>query len=303
MYESSFVEAAGVRLAFMRIGAPGPTLVFLHEGLGSIAQWRDFPESLARATGFGALVYERQGHGASDPLAGPRTARYLHDEALIVLPAVLSATGIGDAVLIGHSDGGSIALIYAGDEVARRDVKLRGVITEAAHVMVEEESLAGIRAAKKAYATTDLAQRLARYHGIGIRSGVGQAIRLPGDGAAIAGRQIACPTSAAKGSRPSASADDTRADALFFAWADAWLLPDFRELCLDEYVRRITCPILALQGADDEYGTPAQLDVIARTASAPVETVLIPNCRHTPHQQAREETMARMVVFIKGLPS
>ncbi len=142
-------------------GKPGETMIFLHEGLGSIAQWRDFPQALCRATGLPAVVYERWGYGSADPLEGPRTVRYLHDEALRSLPEVMRQLRIDRSILIGHSDGGSIALLFA----SAWPEKVRGIVTEAAHVFVEEVTLAGIREAVKIYASSDLPERLSKYHG------------------------------------------------------------------------------------------------------------------------------------------
>ncbi len=140
---------------------PAPaTLVFLHEGLGSIAQWRDFPSCLSTLTGLPCLVYERLGYGSSDALNEQRTVRYLHDEALISLPEILEQCNIHDAILIGHSDGGSIALIYA----AVHGDKICGVITEAAHVFVEDVTINGILRAVKQYETTGLKNRLYQFH-------------------------------------------------------------------------------------------------------------------------------------------
>ena len=163
--ETRFLEVAGRRLEYAWHG-PGPeaapTLVFLHEGLGCVRLWRDFPARLAAATGLGAFVYSRWGYGLSDPVALPRSVRYMHDEALEVLPQVLAAAGIGDSVLVGHSDGASIALIWAGGTSAPG---LRGLIVEAAHVFCEDVSVQSIAAAARAYETGDLKDRLARYHG------------------------------------------------------------------------------------------------------------------------------------------
>ncbi|MCX7635347.1 MAG: alpha/beta hydrolase [Syntrophales bacterium] len=139
----------------------GPSLVFLHEGLGSVGQWRDFPEAVCAATGLPALVYDRCGYGRSEPCPYPRTLDYLEREARDSLPEVLAAFHIQAPIFIGHSDGGSIALIFAGIYPART----MAVITEAAHVFVEEVTLAGIREAVHIYETTNLKERLARYHG------------------------------------------------------------------------------------------------------------------------------------------
>ncbi|HZH26004.1 MAG TPA: alpha/beta hydrolase [Azospirillaceae bacterium] len=161
-----FVEAGGRRLEVRRFPAtrPGaPPMVFLHEGLGSIGLWRDTPGKLAAATGGEAIVYSRQGYGRSEPPSGPRGLDYLHREALGVLPELLDRLGIERPVLVGHSDGGSIALIHAA-HAAGAARPPTGLIVEAAHVFVEDVTLAGIRDAVAAYRTTPLRDRLARYH-------------------------------------------------------------------------------------------------------------------------------------------
>lgn len=159
------IEAGGRRLEIRWIG-PGPseapTLVFLHEGLGSVSLWRDFPDRLAAATGCGALVYSRAGYGASDPADLPRPVSYMHHEATDVLPEVLDRMRVQAAVLVGHSDGGSIALIHAARCGGAR---VRGLALEAPHVFVEELSVRSIAAAAEAYRVTDLRARLRRHHG------------------------------------------------------------------------------------------------------------------------------------------
>ena len=157
--------AAGRRLECAWHG-PGPdaapTLVFLHEGLGSVSAWRDFPARLAAATGWGALVYSRAGYGGSDPVALPRPLRFMHDEALVALPEVLRAADIRDAVLVGHSDGASIALIHAGGVP---DPRLRGLVLEAPHVFCEDLTVRSIAAAGERYRQGDLRRALERHHG------------------------------------------------------------------------------------------------------------------------------------------
>src|SRR5262245_62038792 len=131
-----FLEAAGHRIEYERIDvgrSEGPTMVFLHEGLGSVAMWRDFPSRVAHATGCNAVVYSRYGYGNSAPLKQARAVRYMHDEALLALPEILDKLRFEGTILIGHSDGGSIALIYAGN-AARPPV---GLVAMAPHVMVE----------------------------------------------------------------------------------------------------------------------------------------------------------------------
>jgi len=138
-----------------------PTLVFLHEGLGSVGLWRDFPQALADATGCPALAYSRQGYGRSAPIALPRPLSFMHDEARTALPALLAAAGISDAILVGHSDGASIALIYAGEQGGC----LRALVLEAPHVFVEEVSVISIARARESYRAGPLRERLARHHG------------------------------------------------------------------------------------------------------------------------------------------
>ena len=139
-----------------------PTLVFLHEGLGCVTMWRDFPRRLAEAVGCGALVFSRAGYGNSDPVPLPRPVTFMHEEALVVLPQVLDAFAIREAILVGHSDGGSIALIQAG---WTRDVRVRGLILEAPHVFVEKVGLESIRSIGEEYRAGPLRKALARYHG------------------------------------------------------------------------------------------------------------------------------------------
>lgn len=163
--ESGFFSIDGVSLEYQWLGpGPGetPTLVFLHEGLGCAALWKDFPERAVKASGYGALVYSRAGYGHSDPCLLPRPLSFMHTEGLVALPKVLDAAGIHQAVLVGHSDGASIAMINAG---GLRDERLMGLVLMAPHVLVEELTVESIRAAKEAYEKTDLRQRLARHHG------------------------------------------------------------------------------------------------------------------------------------------
>ena len=247
-----FLTAGGHRLEYERIdGASGrPTLILLHEGLGSIALWRDFPAKLAQTTGCPAVVYSRYGYGRSDALSAPRGVDYMHREALETLPELRAALGLDDAILVGHSDGASIALIHAGS--GRWPV--RAVVLEAPHVFVEDLSVASIEAARDAYATTELRQRLMRYH-----------------------------------------AD---VDSAFRGWNDIWLHPDFRAWNIEDVLPGVRCPVLAIQGADDEYGTLAQIDAIARGVAGPFERLVLANCKHAPHRDQEPATLDAMARFI-----
>jgi pimeloyl-ACP methyl ester carboxylesterase len=250
------IKAGGRELAVQVLRpedcAPGPTLVFLHEGLGSIALWRDFPTRLCTTLGLPGLVYDRWGHGGSEPLDRPRTLRYLHEEAALFLPEVLAACGVARPVLIGHSDGGTIALLFA----ARLPDVPVALVTEAAHVFVEDLTVAGIRAAGRAFAETDLPARLARYHG-------------------------------------------EKTGTLFGAWHDRWLSPDFRSWNIAAEIAAVTCPVLVLQGEADQYGTPAQVEAIARGVAGPTETALLPGIGHAPHQEAPDRVLALIADFLR----
>jgi len=250
--DSLFVTVQGRKLEVQRIAGAEPTLVFLHEGLGSVAMWRDFPQKVAAATGCAAVVYSRYGYGQSEVLREPRSVDYMHVEALEALPDLLGRLGIPDPVLVGHSDGGSIALIHA----AARD-KVRGLVVMAPHVFVEDLSVSSIAAAKTAFETTDLPQKLARYH---------------------------------------ADAEKT-----FRGWNRIWLHPDFRRWNIEEYLPRIRCPVLAIQGFDDEYGTMAQIEAIAAQTGGPIELLRLADCRHSPHRDQPQVVIEAMSRFIERL--
>ncbi len=158
------LQVAGLRLEAAWWGPPpgeAPTLVLLHEGLGCVALWRDLPERLVEATGCGVFAWSRAGYGQSDPVTLPRPLTYMEDEARDMLPAVLDAAAIRRAVLVGHSDGASIALLHAG---GTQDFRVAGLVLIAPHVMVEDVTVASIAKARDAYEATGLRTRLARYH-------------------------------------------------------------------------------------------------------------------------------------------
>jgi pimeloyl-ACP methyl ester carboxylesterase len=247
-----FADIAGRRLEYERIELAStvrPTLVFLHEGLGSVAMWRDFPGRVAHATGCNAVVYSRYGYGNSEPLHEARGVRYMHDEALVALPQLLDALSLSRPILVGHSDGASIALIHAGG--AGRP--LAGLVLMAPHVLVEQISVTSIDAARVAYETTDLRSKLARYH-----------------------------------------AD---VDSAFRGWNQIWLHPDFRQWNIEEYLPRIDCPVLAIQGEDDEYGTMEQLARIERSVRD-VECVALADCRHSPHRDQPAAVIDAVTRFV-----
>ncbi len=254
-----FIEWRGQRLESLWTGTPradGRALVFLHHGLGSVVTWRGFPDRLAQRTGLPAFNYSRLGHGRSDPATAARDLDYVHIEAHEVLPHVLAAAGIAAPIFVGHSDGATIALLYAS--LPRSPAV--ALVLEAPHVFVEDRTVAGIEAAVELYRRGGLRERLLRFHG-------------------------------------------ANTDALFSAWAETWLMPSFRAWNCEDCLSRITCPVLVIQGEDDEYGSPAQLDRIKAQASGPVETVLLPRCAHEPHREHEETTLAIMARFIATGPA
>ena len=252
----AFVEINGHRIEYADIAARrdgAPTLILLHEGLGSLTMWRDFPVRLAHATGCRTVTYSRWGYGRSDRFPSPRDPRYMHREALDELPALRAALAIDDPVLVGHSDGASIALIHTGS----RRWKVRGLILEAPHVFVEDVSIAGIEEAKHAYESDDLKRRLARYH-----------------------------------------AD---VEGVFRGWNDIWLSAAFRDWNIEEYLPGVNCPVLAIQGIDDQYGTVAQVNAVARGVKGSFEKLLLEDCMHAPHRDQEADSLAAMAGFLAAL--
>lgn len=228
-----------------------PPLVFLHDGLGSITTWRDFPDAVRDATGGPAtLVYSRRGYGASEAVPGPWPSSYMHDEALSVLPAVLRQLGLARPILVGHSDGASIALIFAG-----APNPTAGLVVMAPHVVVEPQTLAGIENAAESYREGRLAAQIGRHH------------RDP--------------------------------DAVFHRWSEVWSSPGSECWSITSYLQGIEAPVLACQGDADEFGTTAQLDLIARHAPGHVETTTLPGVGHVPHAEAREQTLALVSDFVE----
>lgn len=244
----------GMAVEYYRYGplpSAAPTLVFLHEGLGSALMWRDFPRQLADRLGCGAFVYSRFGYGNSDPCALPRPLEYMREEGLKVLPMIVAAAGLEEYILVGHSDGGSIALIYGGGVKSKG---LLGVVTLAAHVFCEQLSVCSIASVCEDYRTGKLREKLQREHGENV-------------------------------------------DCAFWGWNRAWLDPAFMDWNIEEYLPALNVPLLAIQGSEDQYGTVAQLHSIGKQAGGPVETLLLPGCRHNPHCDQTEKTLTACTRF------
>ena len=237
-----------------RVGRP--LMVFLHEGLGSVAMWRDFPARLVDALGWRGLVYSRPGYGRSTPRAAEEAwgLDFMHRQAEAVLPALLPAVGVDAAReppwLFGHSDGGSIALLHA----AAFPRRVAGAVVCAPHILVEDLSVDSIAKTRDAYLSTDLRSRLSKYH------------------------------------------DDP--DSAFWGWNDIWLHPPFRDWRIDSELATIACPLLAVQGLDDEYGTLAQIHGIAERVPQ-AELLELPDCGHSPHRDQPERLISAVQAFVQ----
>ncbi len=233
-----------------------PLIVFLHEGLGSLAMWKDFPERLCAAAGCRGLVYSRPGYGRSTPRAAEEAwgMDFMHRQAHEVLPELLRALGVDAARqplwLFGHSDGASIALLHA----ARFGGTLAGTVVLAPHIMVEDLSVASIEMTRQAYETTDLRQRLSRYH------------------------------------------DDP--DSAFWGWNRIWLHPPFRQWDIRSEIQAIACPLLAVQGLDDEYGTLEQIRGLARILPR-TQLLELPACGHSPQRDQPQALIDATLTFMK----
>ena len=233
-----------------------PLMVFLHEGLGSVSMWRDFPQALCEALQCRGLVYSRPAYGRSTPRPANEAwaPDFMHRQAHEVLPALFQALGVDTATdkpwLLGHSDGGSIALLYA----AQFPDRVAGAVVLAPHILVEDISIASITEARTAYEKADLRQRLARHH-----------------------------------------AD---VDSAFRGWNDIWLHPEFRHWNITQELASITCPLLAVQGVNDAYGTLEQIRGIARVAPQ-CERVELADCAHSPHKDQRDRLIEAVRYFFQ----
>lgn len=239
----------GTRIETLAWGDGEPRACLLHEGLGSARLWRGFGAALAARLGGRVVAWSRAGYGASDPCPLPRPPDYLQREARDVLPRLLDAAGVRRVILLGHSDGASIAAIHGGD-----DPRIAGLVLVAPHVVAEDITRQGCLAARVAYEAGDLRGRLARHH------------------AAV--------------------------DVAFYGWNDCWSSEQFHAgFDLMPEVRRIARPVLAIQGEADQYGTPAQISLIADAAPVPVETLLIPGIGHAPHLEAEALVLDAVAAF------
>ena len=222
-------------------------VVLLHEGLGSVSAWGGFPDRLAAATGRAVLTADRAGYGRSTPKPGPWPASFLHDEAAS-LASLLVEEEVARPILVGHSDGASIALLYPGRGVPAGGPEPIGILSLSAHVMVEPICVEAIERLR-ARADEGLVRARGRHH------------------------------------------DDPA--ATFEAWSEVWVSDRFRTWAIDDDLGAIRCPVVALQGVDDGFGTRAQIDRLAAGVTGRVSTELLPGVDHWPHREAHEVVLAR----------
>jgi pimeloyl-ACP methyl ester carboxylesterase len=251
------VQIAGKQIyyeiIFPECRKPGtPFLVFLHEGLGSVRQWKDFPDSIGKKVQCPVLVYDRYGYGRSEALSEPRTSDYLLTEAHVFLPELLQKLGITEKIiLVGHSDGGSIALLYA----SKYSDNLLGLITEADHLFCEDITIAGIKKAVVDYQKGNLKNSLQKFHG-------------------------------------------DKTDSVFYGWSNVWTAIENKDWNIEHFLSSITCPVLAIQGKNDCYGSEKQLLSKQKNIKGPIEIMFIDDCGHIPHFQAIREVKCKMINFI-----
>jgi hypothetical protein len=228
-----------------------PVMVFLHEGLGSVSLWRDYPDQLCKQLNMRGLVYSRPGYGKSTPRKPHEKwgVDFMHQQAREVLPALLKQLQIHQPWLFGHSDGGSIALLYA----AHFPNQLAGAIVLAPHIMVEDISISSIQAARTAYEEQGLRERLARHH--------------------------------------------HDPDSAFYGWNGIWLDPAFRAWNISAELSSIQCPLLAIQGLDDEYGSMQQIHGI-RDQVAHTTLLELPACGHSPHKDQPLALSKAVIAFV-----
>jgi len=229
-----------------------PTLVFLHDSWGCTEMWGDFPERLVELSGLNGLVYDRRGYGQSSPFAiVQRTELYLHDEAHELME-VLDACDIQHAVLYGHSDGATIALLAA----ALYPERIKGMILEGAHSFIEDSGKAAVLDTRERAKETSLLASLEKYHG-------------------------------------------DKTSELFRLWHETWLSDYFARWTIVQLLRNITCPVLAFQGEQDEFGSIEQLNVLKKEIPTAVTIAEIATAGHTPRKEAEEETLRLVKSWLK----
>lgn len=241
---------------FSRRWNPGysihPPIILLHDSLGSVDQWRDFPEALARATTRNVIAYDRLGFGRSTARKGLPSINFIDEEAEIFFPTIKCALGVTRFSLFGHSVGGGMAVAIAashGDEC-------EAVITESAQAFMEPRTLSGIQAAREQFTDAQQFEKLVRWH-------------------------------------------DDKAQWVLDAWTDVWLSPEFSTWSLDNYLERVRCPVLAIHGDSDGYGSEEFPRRISKKTMGPSEMAILENCGHVPHRERKSEVLLLAANFLE----
>ncbi|MCK9254239.1 MAG: alpha/beta hydrolase [Bacteroidales bacterium] len=231
-------------------------LIFLHEGLGSIGQWKDFPEKLSKKLEMPALIYDRYGYGKSDGLSENRNPNYLEEDAKNYMPFIFNKLlkPNSNKIIIGHSDGGSLALLYA----AMFPENTKAIIIEAAHLFIEDLTYNSVKKMYDIFYKRGLKKSLEKYHG-------------------------------------------KNTVTMFHGWYDVWTNPEYKNWNIENYLKLIKCPVLAIQGDKDEYGSIKQLDSLKNNIKSFCQIELIKNCGHAPHFEAEEEITELTLSFIQDL--
>lgn len=249
-----FVDVPGGRV-FLRQwasdGSSGAPIILLHDSLGSVEQWRSFPEALAAKTNRNVIAYDRLGFGKSTARTSPARASFIDEEAQVQLPAITAALGLSQYILFGHSVGGGMALVAAATPASH----CAAVITEAAQAFVEERTLSGIRDARKAFESEAQFSKLSRWHG-------------------------------------------ERAKWVLAAWTEVWLDPAFRGWSLDPYLAKVNCPVLALHGDADEFGSCEFPRRITQGVQGPARMEILSPCGHVPHREREGDVLALVQAFL-----
>ncbi|MDR3613426.1 MAG: alpha/beta hydrolase [Candidatus Obscuribacterales bacterium] len=264
MTANSFIDGLSmgkpIRLEYLFINekqlARKPLLIFLHEGLGSVEMWRDFPQQVCESLKLPGLLYSRYGYGRSTqrPTGEIWGSDYLHVQSHLVLPELMQLLHLQDEkpILVGHSDGASIALLYA----SRFPDNVSGVVAMAPHIFVEDVTIAGIKKMRDVYLQSNMKQKLARYH------------------------------------------EDP--DSAFWAWNDSWLQPDFINWNIECELLAIKCPLLCVQGYDDEYATMRQLDGIKKLVPH-ANLLKLSDCGHSPQRDQPDVVIEAIAKFVFDL--
>ena len=230
---------------------PAPPLVLMHDSLGCVELWRDFPALLREATGRRVIAYDRLGFGRSDARAAPLSLDFIAEEATTGFAALRRQLGVGRFAVLGHSVGGGMSVHIA----ARWAADCEALVTLSAQAMVEDRTLAGLRAARALFADPAQRERLARYHG-------------------------------------------DKAAWVLAAWLDTWLAPTFADWSLAPVLPRVTCPVLALHGADDDYGSAAHPRSIGALVAGPATVEVLPGVGHMPHRERPADVVRRVAAFL-----